>query len=327
MGQRHERGGGGVVRPRARRAGTPSPPASAAADAARGRRAPRAGAGDPRPAARSGRSRHAPPRAVTQRPAVQRLVATRRETSRRARDRPGVAHHPPLAAPLALDRRDHLLRGDARRAPVNFRPPAALDHMQQQGTRGHGPSPGRPRHRQPGGRRRSPHFARCRERRLLRAQPQLVAPVPRPPGSCRRRRRTARCRTRSQPGVIGEAATSRSSASARQAALASPNASSSPEAAVRPRPGPRPSPRGSSSTSCAARARRRAVGIGFRAAVDGHDQLKRVARPVGARARWRPWPRITPPRGRRRRSARRAAPARRLRLGRARSRRNAHKPP
>ena len=46
-------------------------------------------------------------------------------------DRPRVAHHPALAGELALDRRDHLLRGP-RLGHVGG-PPAALDHVEREG--------------------------------------------------------------------------------------------------------------------------------------------------------------------------------------------------
>ena len=59
---------------------------------------------------------------------VERRVAARREQPALEDDRPGVAHHPPLARELALDRGHHLL-GRARLRHVH-RAPAALDHVE-----------------------------------------------------------------------------------------------------------------------------------------------------------------------------------------------------
>ena len=107
--------------------------------------------------------------------AVERAVAARGEQAAAQDDRPGVAHHAPLAAPLALDRRHHLLRRP-RLGHID-RAAAALDHQEREReVVAHdgvdldvGVAPDRVdravarRHR--------------RQRRLLGAQPQLVAPV------------------------------------------------------------------------------------------------------------------------------------------------------
>ena len=107
--------------------------------------------------------------------AVERAVAARREQAAAQDDRPGVAHHPPLAAPLALDRRHHLLRRP--RVGHVDRAAAALDHQERErevvahdrvdldvvvaADRVDRAVPARDRG----------------ERRLLGAQPHLVAPV------------------------------------------------------------------------------------------------------------------------------------------------------
>ena len=61
---------------------------------------------------------------------VQRRVSARVQQPAAQDDRPGVGHHPPLARPLALDRGDHLLR--RQRAGDVDRPPAALDHVERE---------------------------------------------------------------------------------------------------------------------------------------------------------------------------------------------------
>ncbi len=154
-----------------------------------------------------------------------------------------------------------------------------------------------------------------RERRLLRAQPQLVAPVD---------ALLVGAAVGDEAHLAARVADLRVGERARRAARARP----APSSRWRPRtPAARRAaartaaswartlpPRGSSSTwsAPAARARsavRSAPGLG--AAVDGDDHLEARRAASRARARWRPWPRSPPPRGRRRRSATRAAARRR----------------